>query len=393
MGTVWIAGAERFGDGSIGGAMDSPNLPGRAVEHTVECPPGRGYFLSMAAYLVRVATEPHILRDPQSDSLGQFGPLNQSARALRNAGSVRTNRTGQVCIQSEVCAYASRPWTDGFVPADNPNYLKFIAAVDSWNVPRVWPAGPPQRYPGDHDDRDMSTWLNRGGYFGHSQVPGNDHGDPGAIDIAKCPPSNVVVPPTGPPTDPNAFPGTQFFGPGRSNAYVTRLGQMLVARGGARFYSVGPGPTWGDADRLATQAFQRAQGWTGADADGFPGPTTWYMLVSGTGRSIPGEAAPPPAPRRTVSLRAIINAATRDPGLPQGQTTNYADSIIVEQALAQEGLLAASWVDGSFGTKTRTAYGAWQRRCGFTSAEDTNGIPGRDTLTRLGVKYGFTVVN
>lgn len=83
-----------------------------------------------------------------------------------------------------------------------------------------------------------------------------------------------------------AFPGAGKFGPGADNAYVTRLGEMLVDRGGKRFYAQGPGPRWSEADRRATRAFQRAQGWKGANADGIPGPDTWRRLVGGTGRSI-----------------------------------------------------------------------------------------------------------
>ncbi|MGP3633510.1 peptidoglycan-binding protein, partial [Streptomyces sp. 24-1644] len=84
-----------------------------------------------------------------------------------------------------------------------------------------------------------------------------------------------------------AFPGAGKFGPGANNTYVTRLGKLLVARGGKRFYTQGPGPRWGEADRRATQAFQAAQGWKGREADGIPGPDTWRLLVTGTGRSIP----------------------------------------------------------------------------------------------------------
>ncbi|MFI5660772.1 peptidoglycan-binding protein [Streptomyces sp. NPDC051684] len=83
------------------------------------------------------------------------------------------------------------------------------------------------------------------------------------------------------------FPGVKYFGPGKNNAYVTRLGKMLVERGGKRFYKVGPGPKWSEADRNATRAFQRAQGWRGSAADGIPGPTTWAYLATGQGRSIP----------------------------------------------------------------------------------------------------------
>ncbi|MFS0695853.1 peptidoglycan-binding protein [Streptomyces nitrosporeus] len=83
------------------------------------------------------------------------------------------------------------------------------------------------------------------------------------------------------------FPGAGRFGPGADNAYVTRLGELLIAQGGRRFYRVGAGPLWTDADRRATQAFQRAQGWRGEEADGTPGPDTWELLLAGTGRKIP----------------------------------------------------------------------------------------------------------
>ncbi|GGU87568.1 hypothetical protein GCM10010275_24490 [Streptomyces litmocidini] len=92
------------------------------------------------------------------------------------------------------------------------------------------------------------------------------------------------------PTEATAFPGAGRFGPGTNNAYVTRLGQLLVERGGRKFYSQGPGPKWGEADRRATQAFQLAQGWRGAEADGLPGPHTWRLLVTGGGRDIGGSS-------------------------------------------------------------------------------------------------------
>lgn len=83
------------------------------------------------------------------------------------------------------------------------------------------------------------------------------------------------------------YPGAGAFGPGADNKYVTQLGKALIGRGGARFYKAGPGPRWSEADRRATQAFQRAQGWSGGDADGLPGSTTWSYLMSGKGRDIP----------------------------------------------------------------------------------------------------------
>jgi nucleoid-associated protein YgaU len=94
-------------------------------------------------------------------------------------------------------------------------------------------------------------------------------------------------------TTSTAFPGASAFGPGADNAHVTQLGEMLVKRGGSRFYTVGPGPKWTQAaDGAATTAFQKAQGWTGSDANGIPGPTTWEYLVDGKGHDIPAAAAP-----------------------------------------------------------------------------------------------------
>jgi hypothetical protein len=76
------------------------------------------------------------------------------------------------------------------------------------------------------------------------------------------------------------FPGTKYFKTGANNKYVKQLGHMLVAAGYGKYYKVGPSPEWTSADKKNTQAFQRAQGWTGSDADGYPGPETWKRLYN-----------------------------------------------------------------------------------------------------------------
>ncbi|MFF4522390.1 peptidoglycan-binding protein [Streptomyces bluensis] len=103
------------------------------------------------------------------------------------------------------------------------------------------------------------------------------------------------------------YPGAVYFGPGANNAYVTRLGRMLVERGASRFYTTGPGPLWTEADRRATRAFQEAQGWSGSAADGLPGPTTWAYLVEGLGRDV--------APAQSAGA-AGQTASHRVPGYP-----------------------------------------------------------------------------
>ncbi|MBT2609895.1 peptidoglycan-binding protein [Streptomyces sp. ISL-87] len=77
-----------------------------------------------------------------------------------------------------------------------------------------------------------------------------------------------------------AFPGTYYFRPGAKNQFVTQLGRQLVKKGYGRYYKVGPGPQWTAVDRAAVRAFQEAQGWSGAGADGYPGPQTWKRLFS-----------------------------------------------------------------------------------------------------------------
>ncbi|MCB5183559.1 peptidoglycan-binding protein, partial [Streptomyces antimicrobicus] len=129
-------------------------------------------------------------------------------------------------------------------------------------------------------------------------------------------------PPAGPGT--TAFPGTAAFGPGADNEHVLRLGQMLIDRGGRRFYPKGPSRKWSDSDRLATQAFQQAQGWTGADADGIPGEHTWRLLVRKEGKDIrplvegaPGAPGvrPPAVQPPGVRPPTVRPPAARPPGV------------------------------------------------------------------------------
>ncbi|GAB2732846.1 N-acetylmuramoyl-L-alanine amidase [Streptomyces bullii] len=108
----------------------------------------------------------------------------------------------------------------------------------------------------------------------------------------------------------------------------------------------------------------------------------------------PAAPAPAPSKRPVVSLAHIQAAQRRDPGLPQGGTTYRAEGLIVETALYKAGLLAKRWVDGSLGSRTRPAVSEWQERCGFRGrkpGQAADGYFGRESLTRLGSAYGFTV--
>ncbi|NML50336.1 N-acetylmuramoyl-L-alanine amidase [Streptomyces sp. R302] len=73
------------------------------------------------------------------------------------------------------------------------------------------------------------------------------------------------------------FPGTQFFRDAPSSPVITAMGRRLTAEGCAR-YRIGPGPRWTEADRQSYAAWQRKLGFRGADADGWPGATSWNAL-------------------------------------------------------------------------------------------------------------------
>jgi hypothetical protein len=74
-----------------------------------------------------------------------------------------------------------------------------------------------------------------------------------------------------------SFPGAAFFKIGKTSPLFTEVGKALV-RAGFKGYKVGPSPEWGPADERGIKWFQEKQGWSGADADGKPGPVTWKLL-------------------------------------------------------------------------------------------------------------------
>jgi peptidoglycan hydrolase-like protein with peptidoglycan-binding domain len=125
-----------------------------------------------------------------------------------------------------------------------------------------------------------------------------------------------------------------------------------------------------------------------------PGGPLYAWVQKGAPRPA-GTATSPGTPTPTkpkVSLAHVIYAARHDPAAAQGHTSYKAEVLLVERALAAEKLLASQYVDGSFGTKTVTAYKALQQRYGYTGSA-ADGIPGKTSLTKLGNAHGFTVTD
>lgn len=173
-----------------------------------------------------------------------------------------------------------------------------------------------------------------------------------------------------------AFPGAGKFGPGANNASVTQLGKMLVERGGKRFYKVGPGPGWGSADLQATQAFQKAQGWKGKEADGIPGPDTWRLLTNGTGHDIP--AAGGTGQGGSTAVPAFPGRGYFRPG----QSNSHVDRLGKQLVKKGYGKYYLSGPGPRWTEADRRNAEAFQKAQGWRGTE-ADGYPGPETWRRL----------
>lgn len=122
---------------------------------------------------------------------------------------------------------------------------------------------------------------------------------------------------TSAPAQPNKMDPKAYF-IGAKGAHVTWLGERLVlhlkALGKKAPYKVGPGPTFTATDQAAVKVFQQAQGWSGADADGFPGPETLKRLAAD-----PKPVVPAPVKKSLTLKVSTANIQNFNPNLPPAQ--------------------------------------------------------------------------
>lgn len=176
----------------------------------------------------------------------------------------------------------------------------------------------------------------------------------------------------------DAYPGVSSFGPGANNEYVTRLGDMLIARGGKRFYPKGSGPVWGAADRRATQAFQIAQGWTGTDADGLPGAETWRLLVARQGKNIPAARAKGPGGTSAAKPPDYPGSGFFRPGRSGAHVTQLGRPLVKRGYGAQY----TAGPGARWGESDRCNVEAFQPAQGWSGVA-ADGYPGPETWRRI----------
>ena len=186
-GVLWMPGAVR--SPQPGQVPLNTKLPRRVTWHiTSDVDPGKQQpsFSGVATYLKGQGYCPHLMWDPVTGHIEQYYPADVGARALR-----MWNEDGARNIQIEVL-FSRGAYRDGkqyWELTDTPlrGLAQIVLWLDSHGIPRTWPMGPTPAL-GQAGRRDLNVWNGEAGHYGHSQVPDNDHTDPGSFpDITRIP--------------------------------------------------------------------------------------------------------------------------------------------------------------------------------------------------------------
>ncbi|MFB7946543.1 peptidoglycan-binding protein [Kitasatospora phosalacinea] len=392
-----------------------------------------GPAASLAAAAPRTDSSPLIPDSPQGRVAGPYGadtPTQRSIAAQPATTRAEILRRAQTWVDQKVPYSMAKYWTDGY-RQDCSGFVSMAWGLGSsqttWTLPdfadritkdELQP-GDALVYNNPKDPEGGSHTVLFGGWVdaARTKYTALEQTRPGttkrSTPYAYWSNASGYLPyrykglsqPMPAPDDADAFPGADKFGPGKVNAYVTRLGKMLVERGGGRFYREGPSPDWGEADRKATEAFQLAQGWRGAEADGYPGKDTWDYLVHHKGKDIPPAAATTPttpATPTTPTTPTTPAPGTPAPGTPKPpppvQTPAPAfpgadrfgpgkvndDVLRLGEQLVAKGF-GAAYREGpsrDWGEADRLNVAAFQRARGWSGAE-ADGYPGPHTWRLL----------
>lgn len=165
MADAWMPGAARL-RAADGGRMNG-GAP-RAVWLTTQTDPADVSARSAAAVLDQLGRPAHLVWNPLSGDVVQMVPIIRAARGLASG------RDGRLCVEIRVIGLARSPFTAG--PARGLSTI--MAWLDTWSIPRIWPAGPPCSEVAPTHRR---TWSS-GGHFGGSQIPRAPEPGPGKID-------------------------------------------------------------------------------------------------------------------------------------------------------------------------------------------------------------------
>lgn len=241
--------------------------------------------------------------DTRTVKVRQHFPANMSAKALRDNPNdgFRTNRDGVFqleCVGTSGWASRENPrapyrLSDQWVSKNWPEwYLKEIARIwtwlhDEWGVPYSLPPqgfGSWARGTERFSDREFHNYK---GLVGHQMVPDNDHTDPGLVDANRLLALarggyGTVGGSVGPSKVAPISLAATMRNRGKPNGNVKIVQGLLAAqkgKDGKPFYGGVPNAIYDDRMVKAVAAYQRALGFTGSDADGLFGWTSFSKLA------------------------------------------------------------------------------------------------------------------
>lgn len=145
------------------------------------------------------------------------------------------------------------------------------------------------------------------------------------------------------------------------------LQRRLDEKGHSPGYGDWPTTYYGDGTRDAVAAFQRAQGWTGDDTNGIPGPATLNKLG---------------LPERLRTRRDGVVYLSKM-AIGQGDSDSVWN---VQVKLLRKGYSIPAGPSDYFGSQTQRAVKEFQKDQGWTG-DDVDGIPGPGTIKALGLNY------
>ncbi|WP_300613905.1 hypothetical protein [Trebonia sp.] len=161
---------------------------------------------SAAQRLVSECRPCHLVWDPVTGEIVQLISILRAGRALGApeqldwgpdrvpAAPDNVNTEGRICVQIGVLWHPADPFTNGPLTGIG----AIVSWLDSWQVPRQWPAGQPTPHRGTGSgparacaERSRMLWA-RGGHFGASQVPDCANIGPGGIDVDRLTGAQVL---------------------------------------------------------------------------------------------------------------------------------------------------------------------------------------------------------
>jgi hypothetical protein len=185
---AWMPGARCIRAQTDGGML-SGGAP-RVVWLTLGADPRHVSVASAAQRLNQEDRPPHLVWDPLTGDVAQLLPIVRAGCALGTPEHLdyapdqlpyrpsAVNREGRLCVQIGVLGSAREPFTS--YPMIG--LAAILSWLDTWQIPRRWPAGQPAPFRQLARPRSRALWA-RGGHYGASQVPGCDSIGPGGIDI------------------------------------------------------------------------------------------------------------------------------------------------------------------------------------------------------------------